>query len=378
MRDAGHLSEEEFQVAKDAVLGQPRTDPALTSEHPTAVIPLPPLVDEASAATLAISNAPLSAPEALPKARHIRRRWAVLGLTTVLVVGSTGGAYALIGSRSTVSHTTTAPSPPPAPTLADSPSPTVPSAVSPEATTTLVPLNAAAFKDAPFVKDCEKAGGQARTESVTPFREADSSGTNVTGAIVVGACGLGAGSSPDQVYDYVQSPTGLILDKTLIATEEGLIWLSSNVDAEHLSMRFKGYSTADIPKCCPDIDVTRSFSWDPEMSWLDDNPPTPAPAPATVQAPPTQQYVQVPDLLGLDDNRARNILFQAHLRLGFVTYTNGDPSLAARTNHACPIVRQQPAPGSQVQRNSLVSVVEDCPTTGNYQGASNLRGKSRS
>ncbi len=193
------------------------------------------------------------------------------------------------------------------------------------------------------------------------FQEAQASGTNVAGAIVVAACVLGAGSSTDQVYDYIVSSTGLILDKTLITAKEGLTWRSTRIDGDHLTMQFKGYSSADVPLCCPDTDVSRSFTWDPEMSWLDDNPPaTSSPAPA-----PTEQYVLVPNISGVDERHARSVLFQSQLRLGFSTYTGGDPSLAARVDQACTIVRQQPAAGSQVLRNTSVAVTEDCPTTGN-------------
>jgi len=337
LKDAGHLSDEEFQAAKDAVLGKPGIDQPMTAAHHTEVIQTPPSGDEAH---------PPLATHSKPTWRSRRPLLAALAVLSVLLAG---GVYAFNASRSTTSRSSTAASPT--------------AATSPEASPSPISINASSFKDALFVKDCNKAGGQSRTQDITTFNEIDASGGKVAGAIVVGVCSLGGdGDGSSQVYDYVESPTGLTLDKTLIAAEERLTWQASSVASDHLEMRFKGYSSADIPKCCPDIDVTRSFSWDPEMSWLDDNPP----APSTVAPAPTEQYVLVPDIVGLDERRAQSVLIQARLRLGFSTYTNGDPSLAARTNQACTIVRQQPAPGVQVLRNSPVKVLEDCPPTGSY------------
>lgn len=52
----------------------------------------------------------------------------------------------------------------------------------------------------------------------------------------------------------------------------------------------------------------------------------------------------------------------------FVTtrYTNGDPSLNARLNDGCIVVDQSPVGGSEVYAGSTVTILADCPLTGEW------------
>jgi hypothetical protein len=50
----------------------------------------------------------------------------------------------------------------------------------------------------------------------------------------------------------------------------------------------------------------------------------------------------------------------------YVRYTNGDPSLSARLNDGCVVVDQSPVGGSEVFAGSSVTILADCPLTGNW------------
>ena len=50
----------------------------------------------------------------------------------------------------------------------------------------------------------------------------------------------------------------------------------------------------------------------------------------------------------------------------YVQYTNGDPSLSARLNDGCMVVDQSPVGGSEVYAGSSVTILADCPLTGNW------------
>ena len=47
-------------------------------------------------------------------------------------------------------------------------------------------------------------------------------------------------------------------------------------------------------------------------------------------------------------------------------YTNGDPSLSARLNDGCVVVDQSPMGGSEVYAGSTVTILADCPLTGEW------------
>ena len=90
LKDAGHLSGEEFQAAKAAVLGQTRIDHAPPPERPTAVIPAPPLGDEA------LQTATFSAPT------RRSRRPLLVALATLSILLAAGVAFVVTGSKNQV------------------------------------------------------------------------------------------------------------------------------------------------------------------------------------------------------------------------------------------------------------------------------------
>ena len=50
----------------------------------------------------------------------------------------------------------------------------------------------------------------------------------------------------------------------------------------------------------------------------------------------------------------------------FTRYTTGDPSINARMNNGCPVVDQSPAAGSEVYAGSTITILADCPMTGQW------------
>jgi hypothetical protein len=95
LKDAGHLSDEEFQAAKDAVLGQSQTGQTVASDQPTAVIPVALPGDNATPPTQATS--------AQPTRRSRRPLAAAAGVMVLLLAG---GGVLLVTSDSSESRVT--------------------------------------------------------------------------------------------------------------------------------------------------------------------------------------------------------------------------------------------------------------------------------
>jgi len=89
LRDAGHLTDEEFQGAKDALLGQTRISESMTPEPPTAGIHEPPSGDE-TPQTLAAASEPT----------RRSRRPLLVALAVLIVLLAGGVAHVLSGSLS--------------------------------------------------------------------------------------------------------------------------------------------------------------------------------------------------------------------------------------------------------------------------------------
>ena len=50
----------------------------------------------------------------------------------------------------------------------------------------------------------------------------------------------------------------------------------------------------------------------------------------------------------------------------FTRYTTGDPSINARMNNGCPVIDQNPVAGSEVYAGSTITILADCPMTGQW------------
>ena len=77
------------------------------------------------------------------------------------------------------------------------------------------------------------------------------------------------------------------------------------------------------------------------------------------------QYVTLQNLVGYGSSSVEQAVRSWGLRI-FTRYTNGDPSISARLNNGCTVVDQSPAAGSDLPLGSTVTILADCPMTGNY------------
>jgi hypothetical protein len=79
----------------------------------------------------------------------------------------------------------------------------------------------------------------------------------------------------------------------------------------------------------------------------------------------TTQYVTIYNLIGFGSTSVERQLRGYGLNVN-TRYTTGDPSISAQLNDGCPVVDQNPAPGSQIPVGGTVVILADCPTTGNW------------
>jgi hypothetical protein len=153
---------------------------------------------------------------------------------------------------------TSDPSPQVAPTTTTTTTTTT--AVAPTTSTTFpaFPLTGVDWSKVDLPIDC--VGGPVTTKVTEAHPDAVS-----TVAIVLATCVAGAGTPPTAalVYDAAASATVVHLGQTLFTTDEnwqpepgGLI-----ADGASLTMRVYGYSSEDLPRCCPDLHTTLSWRW---------------------------------------------------------------------------------------------------------------------
>lgn len=121
-----------------------------------------------------------------------------------------------------------------------------------------VPLSAVAWESLSYPVDC---GGQT-TASATAYPEPEP-GKEV--AIVQVTCKAGAGSPPSAVlvYDSAESTTSAHLAQTLLRYEDNWIPESGVTTSlgPTLTISVYGYSTDSVPRCCPDLHPTLSWTW---------------------------------------------------------------------------------------------------------------------
>lgn len=121
-----------------------------------------------------------------------------------------------------------------------------------------VPLSAVEWESLSYPVDC---GGQT-TASAAAYPE-PAPGKQL--AIVHVTCKAGAGTPPSAVlvYDYAESTTSVHLTQTLLRYEDN--WVPENggttSQGPTLTISVYGYSTDDVPRCCPDLQPTLSWTW---------------------------------------------------------------------------------------------------------------------
>lgn len=133
---------------------------------------------------------------------------------------------------------------------AAAPSTTVPSGAT--------PLTAVDWSSMNYSVDC---GGQTTGSAVA--YPSPQPGTQL--AIVFVSCVAGAGSPPSAVlvYDNPSSADGPHLRQTLLTYQDN--WApkqgGTNAAGPNLAINADGYSTDGIPRCCPDLHTTLTWTW---------------------------------------------------------------------------------------------------------------------
>jgi hypothetical protein len=79
----------------------------------------------------------------------------------------------------------------------------------------------------------------------------------------------------------------------------------------------------------------------------------------------TTQYLTLNNLIGYGSNSVEQALRSSGLYVQ-TQYTTFDPSISARINNGCPVVDQNPGPGSVIPVGSTVIILADCPMTGSW------------
>lgn len=121
-----------------------------------------------------------------------------------------------------------------------------------------VPLSSVAWGSLRYPVDCE---GEA-VASPAAYSEPEP-GTEL--AVVFVTCASGAGAQPSAVlvYDRADSTDGVHLAQTLLSYEDNWTPTGGAVEAmgSDLVIPVYGYSTDDIPRCCPDLDLQLTWTW---------------------------------------------------------------------------------------------------------------------
>ncbi len=155
----------------------------------------------------------------------------------------------------------------PGPTLTD-PTTTAPSTVGSGAdsssSTTTQPLDSVDWSQVTYPFDCGTYPGAGPVGwHVWDVQYAHPAG-GVEMAVVLVTCDAGAGSPPAAllVYDGAASPSGdPHLTQTLVSPEDN--WVAGDVSPidDTVSLPVSGYTTADVPHCCPDVAATLVWHW---------------------------------------------------------------------------------------------------------------------
>ena len=80
-----------------------------------------------------------------------------------------------------------------------------------------------------------------------------------SGTVVVARCDSGAGSPPSGVYLVAGDASAARLTATLVSPSDAVQVSGLSTSGGVLTVTGRGYSTPDVPRCCPDMDV--SLRW---------------------------------------------------------------------------------------------------------------------
>jgi hypothetical protein len=83
-------------------------------------------------------------------------------------------------------------------------------------------------------------------------------------AVLVVRCNPGAGTPPVAVYvyDHAASPTDPHLADTLVRDTDN--WQAGVIKTHGatISLPVAGFSSINVPNCCPDVETTLTWAWD--------------------------------------------------------------------------------------------------------------------
>jgi hypothetical protein len=92
-------------------------------------------------------------------------------------------------------------------------------------------------------------------------RRHDFTGDGVPDAVVAVRCDTGAGNPPSAVFAVLATPNGPAVQARLVDARSGEVVRDLRLRGADLSVASLGYS-ANAPRCCPDLRITRAFHWD--------------------------------------------------------------------------------------------------------------------
>jgi hypothetical protein len=100
-------------------------------------------------------------------------------------------------------------------------------------------------------------------QEVTRVVLGDATGDRRAEAVVAARCAAGAGSPPSAVFVFgVQAgqPEPQLL-ATLIKLDQNVLIDDVGASVEGITARGHGYSSPDVPRCCPDLEIDWRWQW---------------------------------------------------------------------------------------------------------------------
>lgn len=120
-----------------------------------------------------------------------------------------------------------------------------------------VPLSEVRWDDVTYPMDCDGFGWNV-LEVVLTEPEA-----GVEVAVVLVACDAGAGTPPRSIFVYERADTATDPDLLQTLWQDGQLTITATVAASGAELVATGdtYSSREVPRCCPDVTSTTTWSW---------------------------------------------------------------------------------------------------------------------
>lgn len=89
----------------------------------------------------------------------------------------------------------------------------------------------------------------------------DFTGDGIPDAVVAARCDAGAGNPPSAVFAVPATADGTAAPEVLLDPDRGDVLKEFRADGAEVTIVTFSYSRG-VPRCCPDLEVTRTFHWD--------------------------------------------------------------------------------------------------------------------